>query len=160
MKHVGNIAYTEGAKHKKKRIGRGPGSGHGGTSTKGHKGQKSRAGASITPGFEGGQMPINRRLPKFGFFNRFRVEYQVVNVSTLARLAVEEKFENNIVNFESLYNSGAINNRRKPVKILGNGDIEVALEVQAHKFTKSAIEKIEKAGGKIILAENATKEEE
>ena len=83
MKHIGNITYAEGSKKKKKRIGRGPGSGHGGTSTRGHKGQKSRAGAKIGPAFEGGQMPMNRRLPKFGFFSRNRVEYQEINVETL-----------------------------------------------------------------------------
>lgn len=153
MKHIGNLTYAEGAKKKSKRIGRGPGSGHGGTSTRGHKGQKSRSGAKISRFKEGGQMPINRRLPKFGFFNRFRVEYQTVNVSKLQELVDNNAFENNSVNFESLYNLGVIKKRSLPLKILGEGELSAALDVAAHSFSESAKNKIESAGGTVTINE-------
>lgn len=149
MKHIGNIRYSEGAKKKKKRIARGPGSGHGGTSTRGHKGQKSRSGATISASFEGGQMPINRRLPKFGFFNRFRTAYQIVNVGTLQEIS--DRIEGNEVDFDTLLNLGIINKKRMPLKILGNGEINAALTVKADKVTNSAKEKIESAGGTVII---------
>lgn len=151
MKHIGNIRYSEGAKKKKKRIARGQGSGYGGTATRGHKGQKSRSGATISASFEGGQMPINRRLPKFGFFNRFRTSYQIVNVSTLQELADAGRLDGNDVDFETLLNLGIINKKNMPVKILGNGDIKTALNVKADKVTKSAKEKIESAGGTVVV---------
>lgn len=151
MKHIGNLSYSEGAKKKKKRIARGPGSGHGGTSTKGHKGQKSRSGVKINPSFEGGQMPINRRLPKFGFFNRFRTEYQVINVGTLQELADNNKLENNTVDFDVLLNLGIINKKRAPLKVLGNGELNIALNVKADKVTNTAKEKIESAGGTVVV---------
>ncbi|MBX3043517.1 MAG: 50S ribosomal protein L15 [Candidatus Kapabacteria bacterium] len=153
MKHIGNLTYAEGAKSKSKRIGRGPGSGHGGTSTRGHKGQKSRSGAKISRFKEGGQMPINRRLPKFGFFNRFRVEYQTVNVSRLQELVDNNCFENNSVTFESLFQLGVIKKKSLPLKILGNGDLTAALNITAHKFSESAKNKIESAGGTVIINE-------
>lgn len=153
MKHIGNLKYADGAKHKSKRIGRGVGSGHGGTSTKGHKGQKSRSGATVRIGFEGGQMPLNRRLPKFGFFNKFRVEYQIVNLDTLQRLADENKFEANKVDFDTLINLGVISKKRVPLKILGNGELTAALEVTAHGFSRTAKEKIESVGGKVTVNE-------
>ncbi len=151
MKHIGNISYSEGAKKKKKRIARGQGSGHGGTATRGHKGQKSRSGATISASFEGGQMPINRRLPKFGFFNRFRTAYQIVNVSTLQELADNNKFDGNDVDFDTLLNLGIINKKNMPLKILGNGEINSALNVKADKVTNSAKEKIESAGGTVVV---------
>jgi large subunit ribosomal protein L15 len=153
MKHIGNLTYAEGAKKKRKRIGRGQGSGHGGTSTRGHNGQKARSGAKISRFKEGGQMPINRRLPKFGFFNRFRVEFQTVNVSRLQELVDNNSFENNSVNFESLYNLGVIKKRNLPLKILGNGEINAPLSVEAHSFSESAKNKIESAGGTVTVNE-------
>lgn len=153
MKHIGNLTYAEGAKKKSKRIGRGPGSGHGGTSTRGHNGQKARSGAKISRFKEGGQMPINRRLPKFGFFNRFRVEYQTVNVSRLQELVDNNLIESNSVNFETLYNLGVIKKSSLPLKILGNGELSATLTVSAHGFSESAKNKIESAGGTVIINE-------
>ena len=153
MKHIGNLKYAEGSKHKKKRIGRGQGSGHGGTSTRGHKGQKSRSGYSRVFAFEGGQMPLNRRLPKFGFNNRFRVEYQVVNVSRLQTLVDLKKIKDNKINFDILYNLGVLSKKDVPVKILGNGEISASLNVEAHRFSESAIKKIESAGGTVVIHE-------
>jgi len=153
MKHIGNLSYADGAKKKSKRIGRGPGSGHGGTSTRGHNGQKARSGAKISRFKEGGQMPINRRLPKFGFFNRFRVEYQTVNVCTLQELVDNQVLEGNTVDFETLLNLGIIKKRTLPLKVLGNGEISVALTVSAHKFSESAKQKIETAGGTVTVNE-------
>ncbi|MFH1050927.1 MAG: 50S ribosomal protein L15 [bacterium] len=155
MKHIGNLTYAEGSRHKKKRIGRGPGSGHGGTSTRGHKGQQSRSGHSRNFAFEGGQMPINRRLPKFGFNNRFRVEYQVINVSVLQSLVDNNKIENKKVSFDLLYSLGILSKKDVPVKILGNGEITASINVEAHKFSESAKNKIESAGGTIKLIESA-----
>ena len=123
MKHIGNLKYAEGSRQKKKRIGRGQGSGHGGTSTRGHKGQQSRSGYSRKFGFEGGQMPINRRLPKFGFNNHFRVEYQVVNVGRLQELADNNKLKDNnnneIENFIDKY----LNDKEDLVGFTDNADI-------------------------------------
>jgi large subunit ribosomal protein L15 len=153
MKHIGNLRYAEGSKHKKKRIGRGPGSGHGGTSTRGHKGQQSRSGYSRNFAFEGGQMPMNRRLPKFGFNNRFRTEYQVVNVATLQLLADDNKFADNKVSFEVLYDLGVVSKRTLPVKILGNGELTASLTVEANNFSESAKKKIETAGGTVVIHE-------
>ncbi len=149
MKHIGNLKKAEGSTHSKKRIGRGPGSGHGGTSTRGHKGQKSRSGAKIPRYFEGGQMPLNRRLPKFGFTNPFRVEYQVVNVGTLQQLLDDKRIENKI-SYEDLFQLGIISKSRMPLKILGSGEIHSSIEISAHAFSESAKQKIESAGGKAI----------
>lgn len=149
MKHIGNLSHAEGATHKKKRIGRGPGSGHGGTSTRGHKGQKSRSGAKIPRYFEGGQMPLNRRLPKFGFTNLFRVEYQTVNVGRLQEL-VDEKRIDAKVDLDTLYQIGVLSKKRLPLKILGNGDLNAKLEVVADHFSESAKQKIESAGGTAV----------
>lgn len=153
MKHIGNLTYAKGAKKKIKRIGRGPGSGHGGTATRGHNGQKARSGAKISRFKEGGQMPINRRLPKFGFFNRFRVEYQTVNVSRLQELVDNNFIEGNSISFETLYNIGVIKKSSLPLKILGNGEITIPLSVTAHKFSESAKQKIESAGGTVTVHE-------
>jgi len=127
-----------------KRIGRGHGSGNGKTAGKGHKGQKARSGGSIRPGFEGGQMPLQRRMPKRGFNNIFATEYATVNVS-----ALEERFEAGAtVDAEALKACGLVKDAKDGIKILGNGELTKSLTVKAAKFTASAQEKIEKAGGK------------
>lgn len=126
-----------------KRIGRGHGSGQGKTAGKGHKGQKARSGGSIRPGFEGGQMPLQRRMPKRGFNNIFAKEFATVNVSEL-----EKRFENGaVVDADALIESGAIKNAKDGIKILGNGELTKNITVKAVKFTAAAKEKIEKAGG-------------
>lgn len=127
-----------------KRIGRGHGSGNGKTAGKGHKGQKARSGGSIRAGFEGGQMPLQRRIPKRGFNNIFAKEFAAVNVSEL-----EKRFESGaVVDAEALINCGAIKDAKDGVKILGDGELTKSLTVKAVKFTATAKEKIEKAGGK------------
>jgi large subunit ribosomal protein L15 len=132
-----------GAKKKRKRIGRGEGSGHGGTSTKGHKGYKARAGGKRSPGFEGGQMPLQRRLPKRGFKSPFRREWRIVNLGDLAEFP-----EGTIVDGEKLKNSGLVKKAGEAVKILGEGEITRPLTVRAHGFSLAARKKIEAAGGK------------
>ncbi len=134
-----DISPAEGSKQKKKRVGRGPGSGLGKTAGRGHKGQKSRSGYSRRPGFEGGQMPLIRRVPKRGFTSLFRTEYTILNVRDLEGLEGE-------VTPERLVEVGLVR-RGMPVKILGDGEIQSAVNVVAHKFSKSAREKIEAAGG-------------
>jgi len=135
---------------KKKRIGRGQGSGKGGTATRGHKGAKSRSGYSKKLGFEGGQMPLQRRIPKFGFKNINRVEYKPVNLSKLQELIDSKKVKKGLINAESLISNGLVK-KNDLVKILGNGDLKDAVKVEAHKFSKSAQEKIEKSGGEVKL---------
>ena len=135
---------------KKKRLGRGQGSGKGGTATRGHKGAKSRSGYSKKLGFEGGQMPLQRRIPKFGFKNINRVEYKPVNLSKLQELIDSKKVKKGIINAESLISNGLVK-KNDLVKILGNGDIKDAVKVEAHKFSKSAQEKIQKSGGEVKL---------
>ncbi len=143
--NLGSLRFASGSKHKVKRIGRGEGSGHGKTATKGHKGQRSRSGAKFRAWFEGGQMPIQRRLPKRGFHNHFRKEYQIVNVSDLERLENVEK-----VTPEVLYEKRLVRKKSMPVKILGNGEITKKFEISAHAFSESARKKIESVGGKAI----------
>ena len=136
------IAPAEGARRSPKRVGRGPGSGHGKTASRGEKGARSRSGYSRRPGFEGGQMPLARRIPKRGFHNLFGKEYEVVNVSRLADFG-----EGAEIAPDTLYGKGVIPKRGlKALKVLGNGEINVKLSVKAHAFSKSAREKIEKAG--------------
>ena len=132
-----------GAKKSRKRIGRGPGSGTGKTAGKGHKGQKSRSGYSRRYGFEGGQMPLVRRIPKRGFCNIFRVEFQVVNLRDLERVFTD----GDTVSIEALVDKGLVRHRKRPVKVLGEGDLSKKLTVQVHKFSGSAKAGIEKAGG-------------
>ncbi len=153
MKHIGNLKFAEGARHKKKRVGRGQGSGFGGTSTKGHNGQQSRSGAKVHIWFEGGQMPLNRRLPKFGFYNRNRIEYQVVNLGQIQELIDKKKLDDNKVNFDILYKAGIISKKNLPLKILGNGEIKSSIEAEAHSFSAYAKQKIETAGGKVTIHE-------
>ena len=137
-----------GATKKGKRIGRGQGSGRGGTSTKGHKGQASRSGAKYRPWFEGGQMALQRRIPKYGFKNPFRVEYKVVNLDTLQQLATD--YPNEEINHEFLAARGVISNPRHLVKVLGRGELSASIQVKLDKYSKSAQAAIEAAGGKII----------
>ena len=143
--NLSNLRAPKKANKNRKRVGRGMGSGHGKTSTRGHKGQRSRSGSSMMRGFEGGQMPLHRRLPKRGFTNIFRVEYTVLNLDRLAELNETE------LTLEAFVAKGYLKKRGELLKILGNGELNVALTVHAHKFSKTAQEKIEKAGGKIVL---------
>lgn len=151
---LNEVRPNRGAVKKRKRIGRGPGSGHGGTATKGHKGSQARAGANKGRGFEGGQMPFTRRIPKFGFRNPFRVEYQPINVGR-----IEERFEaGSTVNADSLYERGLLQKLQKPVKLLGNGNLTKKIMVQVDAVSASARQKIEAAGGSVsILGEAAAK---
>ncbi|MEM1056655.1 MAG: 50S ribosomal protein L15 [Bacteroidota bacterium] len=148
---LSTLKPASGSTKNKKRIGRGEGSGKGGTATKGHKGQKSRSGASIPAWFEGGQMPLQRRVPKFGFKNRFRVAYDALNVGRLARLVEAGAIEEGAtVTPESLKALG-IGGKNGRVKVLGDGDLGVKLDVHAHAVSKSAREKIEGAGGSVTI---------
>jgi large subunit ribosomal protein L15 len=144
---LSNLKYAPGSRKKRKRIGRGQGSGHGGTSTRGHKGQGSRSGSGLKRNFEGGQMPLVRRLPKFGFTPRNRVEYAVVNVDLLQKLVDDKKVTDGIINPEVLVKIGIVSDKRAPLKVLGNGELKAKLTVTAHKFSKSSVEKITAAGG-------------
>ena len=139
--NLSNIHRPKKATEKRKRVGRGMGSGMGKTSTRGHKGQRSRSGSRMMRGFEGGQMPLHRRVPKRGFTNIFRQEYNIVNLEKLAALG------ETTINPDILRKAGVISTKR-PVKILGDGELKSAITVHAHKFSKSAQEKITKAGGK------------
>ncbi len=145
--NLNNIQPASGATHNSKRIGRGQGSGKGGTSTKGHKGQKSRAGYSQKIGFEGGQMPLQRRLPKFGFNNISRKEYRGINLDTIQALVDAKKISE--VTKDVLVANG-LATKNEIVKILGRGELKSGVSISAHKFTKSAEEAIAKAGGKAI----------
>ena len=140
---LNNLTPAAGSKGREKRIGGGEGSGHGGTSTRGHKGAQARSGYSRKLGFEGGQMPIQRRLPKFGFTNPTRVEYKAINVAMLQTLA--ESHNLSVITVDTLREAGFIN-KNQLVKILGNGELTAKLEVSANAFSKSAIAKIEAVG--------------
>ena len=137
------IQAPPGANKRTKRVGRGPGSGHGKTSTRGHKGQKSRSGGGIRPGFEGGQMPLQRRLPKRGFTNIFKKEYVIVNIQELN--IFDDGTE---VTIELMQDVGMVKGVKDGVKILGNGELQKQLTVKAHRFSKQAEEKISARGGK------------
>ena len=141
---LNNLKPAEGSTKKEKRIGRGQGSGHGGTSTRGHKGAKSRSGYKSKRSFQGGQMPLQRLVPKFGFKNVNRVEYKAINLSSLQQIA--EDGDLTAIDFQSLLDAGFIGKNDK-VKILGNGELKIKLDIKAHAFSKSAIEKIEKLQG-------------
>jgi len=152
---LSNLTYAKGSRKKKKRIGRGQGSGHGGTSTRGHKGQGSRSGSGLKRNFEGGQMPLVRRLPKFGFTPRNRVEFAVINVELLQKFIDDKRITDNIITPEILLAIGAVSDKRAPVKVLGNGELKAKLTVSAHKFSKSAVEKITAVGGTATEIPNA-----
>ena len=143
---LSNLKPAKGSTKGRKRIGRGQGSGTGGTATKGHKGQKSRSGYSRKTGFEGGQMPLQRRVPKFGFKNINRKEYKGVNVSTLQEIADNRKLSE--ITVEILVEAGQVR-KNSLVKILGNGELKSKLTVKAHAFSKSAVEAIEAQGGSV-----------
>ena len=139
-----DLKPAKGARRKRKRIGRGPGSGHGKTATKGHKGLLARSGGGKRAGFEGGQMPLIRRVPKFGFANPFRTEYTIVNVKSLETWGGSET-----VTPQAMVEAGLVKRKTLPIKILGNGELKRSLVVQAHKFSKSAESKIQAAGGRV-----------
>jgi large subunit ribosomal protein L15 len=144
---LSNLKPAKGSTHNSKRLGRGQGSGKGGTSTRGHKGAKSRSGYSRKIGFEGGQMPLQRRVPKFGFKNINRKEYKGINISTLQTLAETHNIE--LIDFETLIMAGLVS-KNALVKILGKGTLERKLEVHAHAFSKSAVEAIEAKKGTAV----------
>ncbi len=143
--NLSNLRAPKKANRNKKRIGRGMGSGTGKTSGRGHKGQGSRSGSSLMRGFEGGQMPLHRRMPKRGFTNIFRTEYTVLNLDRIAEMGETE------LSYDRLRELGFLKRRNELLKVLGNGELHAAITVHAHKFSKSAQEKIEKAGGKVVL---------
>ncbi len=146
MKDLSNLSPAPGSNKKNKRIGRGIGSGHGKTAGKGHKGQKARSGGKVRPGFEGGQMPLYRRLPKRGFKNPFRIEYNVVNLDIIARFDEGTK-----ITPELLGEIGILKNKTNPIKVLGRGVIEKKYEIVTHKISANAKEAIEKAGGTVEI---------
>lgn len=150
MDILSNLKYAEGSRKKKKRVGRGQGSGYGGTSTKGHKGQRSRSGAKFRPWFEGGQMPLQRRVPKFGFKNINRVEFVTLNLDDIQAFIDKGKIKELKFDKEYLLTNNLIKGKNKPLKILGNGDITSKVEITADAFSKTAREKIEKGGGKAV----------
>jgi large subunit ribosomal protein L15 len=144
-RNLSNLRAPKKANTGRKRVGRGMGSGMGKTSTRGHKGQRSRSGSHMMRGFEGGQMPLHRRLPKRGFTNIFRTEYTVVNLDRIAELKVGE------IGLDDYKKLGLASNKKALIKILGSGELKKAITIHAHKFSKSAAEKIEKAGGKAVV---------
>ena len=148
---LSNLKPAKGSTKTGKRVGRGQGSGYGGTSTRGHKGQKSRSGYSKKIGFEGGQMPLQRRVPKRGFNNIFRIHYQPVNVERLQKLSDDKKLDKGVINPAVLFKNGLISKAAAPYKILGNGDLTAKLSVEAYAFSESAKGKIESTGGTIKM---------
>ncbi|MEE9524305.1 MAG: 50S ribosomal protein L15 [Thermodesulfovibrionales bacterium] len=146
---IEDLRPSDGSKKKRKRVGRGPGSGHGKTSTRGHKGQKSRSGAKKRPGFEGGQMPLQRRLPKRGFKNYpFRLEFAIVNLRDIAKIETSDEITPDV-----LVEKGLIKKVLDGVKVLGNGELSRSVTVKAHAFSESAKKKIAAAGGKAEVIE-------
>ncbi|NIO49139.1 MAG: 50S ribosomal protein L15 [Candidatus Aminicenantes bacterium] len=143
--NLSDLHPARGSRKKRRRVGRGPGSGRGKTSGRGTKGQKSISGYSSKIGFEGGQMPLHRRLPKRGFTNIFRKEYREVNLEKIEKITKRE------VKLKDLKTAGLIKKESEAVKVLGRGDISSSKTVHAHKFSRSALKKIEKAGGKAVL---------
>lgn len=154
MDILSNLKYAPGSKKKVKRVGRGQGSTRGGTSTRGMNGQKSRAGAKFRAWFEGGQMPLQRRIPKRGFTNIFKVKFTAVNVAKLQKLVDDKKVTDGIINPVVLYKNGVISKALAPYKILGDGQISAKLEIEAHAFSNIAKEKIQAAGGTIKEIKN------
>lgn len=144
LKNLGNLKPAPKSHRKKKRLGRGPGSGLGKTSGKGHKGQKARTGGKVAPGFEGGQMPLYKRLPKRGFKNPFRVEYNAINLDSLNRFP-----EGSTVTVEALKKAGLVKQPKCPVKLLARGTLEKPLTVAVDRYSQAARDAIQKAGGKI-----------
>jgi large subunit ribosomal protein L15 len=154
--NLSNLKPSQGSKHSKKRVGRGHGSGQGTQAGRGHKGAQSRSGYSFKRGFEGGQMPLHRRVPKRGFHNPFRVEYAVVNLDTLA-----ERFDaGTVVTPELLRERGLVHGERLQIKVLARGEFSKKLTVRAHKFSGKAAEKLAAAGGAAEILQTASKEKE
>ncbi|MGB8031062.1 MAG: 50S ribosomal protein L15 [Terracidiphilus sp.] len=149
-RNLSNLRAPKKANTGRKRVGRGMGSGMGKTSTRGHKGQRSRSGSHMMRGFEGGQMPLHRRLPKRGFTNIFRTEYTIVNLDRIAGLKVAE------VGLDDYRKLGLVSGKNALIKVLGSGELKKAITIHAHKFSKSAAEKIEKAGGKAVVVGGET----
>jgi large subunit ribosomal protein L15 len=149
MDILSNLKYAAGSRKKRKRVGRGEGSGHGGTATRGMNGQLSRSGAKKRVWFEGGQMPLQRRIPKFGFTNIFKKEYQIVNLGNIQKLVEKNKLADIVLNVEELKKLGLVKNTKKPVKVLGNGELKAKVQLVVNAFSGSAKEKIEAAGGSI-----------
>lgn len=147
--NLSDLKPAHGATHRRKRVGRGTGSGHGKTSGRGHKGQRARTSGNVRPGYEGGQNPFQRRVPKFGFTNPFRVEYQPVNVRDLEQASRHAK--GGVIDAATLKLAGMIHHAGRPVKILGTGELKSKLLVKADRFSEEAKKKIEAAGGKIEL---------
>ena len=143
--NLGTLKPPEGSRKKRKRVGRGDGSGHGGTSCKGHKGQNARSGGGVRPGFEGGQMPLSRRLPKRGFRNPFRREVVIVNIEQLKKFP-----EGSLIDKDFLISSGLIKTKGDTIKVLGKGDIDYPLSIKVDMISRGAKEKIVNAGGSII----------
>jgi large subunit ribosomal protein L15 len=143
--NLGTLKPPEGSRKKRKRVGRGDGSGHGGTSCKGHKGQNARSGGGVRPGFEGGQMPLSRRLPKRGFRNPFRREIVIVNIEQLKKFP-----EGSLIDKDFLISSGLIKRKGDTIKVLGKGDIDYPLSIKVDMISRGAKEKIVNAGGSII----------
>ncbi len=154
MLNLSELKSPKGTRKKRKMVGRGSGSGHGKTSTRGHKGQMSRSGKGKRPGFEGGQMSLIRRVPKRGFTSKFKKEYQLVNLESLNKVRA-----NSNVGPQELYDLGIIRKKNIPVKILGNGELKKAVTVQAHKFSRTAQKAIEEQGGKTIVLNSITGKE-
>ncbi|MCS7084672.1 MAG: 50S ribosomal protein L15 [Bacteroidia bacterium] len=152
-KGLHNLKPAAGSTRERKRIGRGQGSGRGGTATRGHKGHASRSGFSMRPGFEGGQMPIQRRLPKFGFNNPFRKEYNVVTLERLSRF-LDAHPETTVVDVQTLLLHRVVRKKRLPLKVLSNGGIERPVRVVAEKVSAAAREAIEKAGGSVEIVQS------
>jgi large subunit ribosomal protein L15 len=153
-KNLSNLRAPRKANTGRKRVGRGMGSGMGKTSTRGHKGQRSRTGSSMMRGFEGGQMPLHRRLPKRGFTNIFRTEYTVVNLDRIAETILDLKVTE--IGLDDYKKLGLASNKKALIKILGSGELKAAVTIHAHKFSKSALEKIAKAGGKAVVVGGET----
>jgi large subunit ribosomal protein L15 len=149
-RNLSNLRAPKKANTGRKRVGRGMGSGMGKTSTRGHKGQRSRSGSHMMRGFEGGQMPLHRRMPKRGFTNIFRTEYTVVNLDRIAELKVAE------IGLDDYRKLGLASSKNALIKVLGSGELKKAITIHAHKFSKSAAEKIEKAGGKAVVVGGET----
>ena len=146
MMRIHDLSSGDNLRKGRKRVGRGTGSGHGKTSCRGHKGQKSRSGGGVRPGFEGGQMPLQRRLPKRGFANIFKKEYTLININNLNRFEPET-----LLDIEALKNAGLIKSLKEEVKLLGDGEISHPIVIKVHKVSKSARAKIEVAGGKVEI---------
>ncbi|MCX8057088.1 MAG: 50S ribosomal protein L15 [Ignavibacteria bacterium] len=151
MDILSNLKPAKGSVRKEKRVGRGPGSGHGGTSTRGMNGQKSRSGDKYRPWFEGGQMPLSRRIPKRGFKSPFKVEYQPLNLEKLVKFVKKNNLTEEQITPELLYQKKVVGSKNKPIKILGEGDVDIKLNISTHAISQSARQKIESAGGTINI---------